>query len=273
MVETRQGGSAPREPEPPANLGWLPWIGHYLASEWPVIRAAPLTNFFVAVVAFVLGASAIAVFYSERISTYEARDRYISGQLMDYKDAFPGKSPDEAAKEVVMLRGALTDTQKHLDVLEKAVSLAEEERRKEIADVRKKIDDASRHAFVPWTLTSVQKTKLGKVLDEEVARKFPIVVKCLIGSSQSQSFTASLVEVFNAHGWQATAACLGSNLRPDLTGVYLAIPQISMFEFGPVTEETSRILYIFNQANIEIDVGSDNDLVSGFWIGVANPKE
>src|SRR5260221_11345071 len=123
MAKSTRGVHRPPEPEPPAHLGWLPWVTHHIAREWPVIRAAPLTMVFVFVVAALLAGTVVSLFYSERVSTLQANDKYHSDQLEDYKRAFPGKSPDEATKEVASLRASLDDTKTHLEALEKAVSL------------------------------------------------------------------------------------------------------------------------------------------------------
>jgi hypothetical protein len=114
--------NSPTPPEPPELFRWIPWFGHHLQREWPLIRATPYTTGLVAITSAVFVGVGIFFYqehhYSERFATFEATERYLSRQLEDYKQAFPGKSPDEAAKELVDLRNALGATKKRLDALE-----------------------------------------------------------------------------------------------------------------------------------------------------------
>ena len=250
------------------------WVIRYVHQETDMVRKAPGALVLVFGLGIFLTYLVLSSLHSERFAAFEERNKYLSDRIVDYEKAFPGKSPDEAAREVVTLRKSLEDTQKHLDTLEKAVSLAEEERKKEISDIRQNLQDAQRHPFVPWKLSAVQKTSLGKILDEEANSKFVIPFRCLIGSSQSQSFTEDLVDVFRGHGWQSSGSCL-RGMNADLIGLYLSIPYDSFNEGGcPVSENAARLLNMFTRAKIELKIGYDEKSIrcGEFWLGVANPS-
>jgi hypothetical protein len=273
-ISSPERPGSPEPPEPPELFRWIPWLGHHLRREWPLIRTAPYTNISVAIATAVLIGTTVFLYqehhYAERFATFEVNEKYLTRQLDDYKKAFPDKSPDEAAKEVGVLRKSLEDTEKHLDTLEKAVSLAEQERKKDISDIRENLRVAQRRPFIPWTLSADQKITLGKILDDEV--KFSIPYRCLIGSTQSQGFTEDLLEFTRSHGWKMEGNCFGG-LKADLIGILLAIPYESFIQPGcPVAESAGKILSMFTRAKIEMKIGYDDTLTCGqFWLGIANP--
>src|SRR5262249_47613920 len=147
----------------------------------------------------------------------------------------------------------------------------EEQRKNEISDIRQNMEAAQHRPFVPWTLNAQQKTALGRILDKEVANKFVIPSRCLIGSTQSQTFLEDFGTFARSHGWNVSGSCLGG-LRADLVGIYLAIPYPSYSDFGcPPAENATTLLNMLTRSNIQIHVGWDDKISCGeFWLGIAN---
>jgi hypothetical protein len=240
------------------------------------MRQAPHILGFVAIISVIV--TGIIVFtyqeqhYAERFATFEERDKYLSGQLDDYKRAFPGKSPDEAAKEVAALRSALDETRVHLSSLESAVSLAERKNQEKITSIQAQISKEQKRPFRPWTLDTDQRTKLGKELEDNKMKKYPIQIQCLMGSTQSQSFATDLISLFRQHEWEVIPNCFINNLRPDIIGVYLALPTSAGENFGTMPEHAPELFNMLRLAKIDIKVGF-NETDSGFVLVIGNPPD
>jgi len=167
------------------------------------------------------------------------------GERDEARRQFAALSPSEQQKMIERLQSSneqlaqyLKDTQSQLGELKRQIAATAE----------------------PWKLTSDQKRELAKILDEEVDR-FPIAVKCLIASTQSQTYTQDLTEFLMAHGWRAQPNCF-NGLRPDIAGLYLALPR-NAEDFGAMPANAPRLFSIFSRAGIKLKVGTDDSLNMG----------
>jgi hypothetical protein len=117
------------------------------------------------------------------------------------------------------------------------------------AEILKKLPSAE------WRLTDEQKQKLGEILDSAPEQsRFPIDVRTLTGSTQSQMYKDDLANVFHDHHWQVYGG-VDTAIRPDLVGLYIAIsPEVKTEQDVP---PNARILArIFEQSNIPFKVGT-----------------
>jgi hypothetical protein len=74
-----------------------------------------------------------------------------------------------------------------------------------------------------WHLTDLQKTSLAFALEHIPENElFPIQMKCLPDAG-SRTYVEELAQIFIDHQWKVTANCMFSNVRPDLTGLYIGI--------------------------------------------------
>jgi hypothetical protein len=264
---------SPSDPENlPPKVPWfvrsLPIFGPYLETEWAVIRAAPHTSALVAVTAGVLAVFTTLWFeerhYAERFAIFQQSEQdltsqrdYYSRQLDDYRRAFPGKSPDDAVKEVAALRADLENTTKHLDALEKAVSLANKQNQYEIAGLTTQLQEtqklASQHQF--WHLSDDEKYRLGKVLDEfPKQQRFTFAIQSAFANAQAATMTDDLVTVFQAHSWQVTAS-QNLTLRADLVGINFVVALDFPRRDKDMPPHAAELAEIFTKAGIKYGGG------------------
>ena len=237
-----------------------------------MVRRAPLALLIVFVVGLGAAYWGVSSHYAERFATFEERDKYLSGRIADYEKAFPGKSPDEAAKEVASLRDSLEIATKHLDVLEKAVSLAQETNQKEISDIQHKIELVNKRPFSPWVLTADEKVKLRKILREEADRKFVINYMCLVGSSQSQTFVQDLYSAFREEDWTLQGNCFLNNIRPDLVGIYLGL-SFDANDGENIPDDAPRLLSMLTRAGLTVHVAFGDMQHGSFALVIGNPED
>lgn len=70
-----------------------------------------------------------------------------------------------------------------------------------------------------WHLTEEQRTSFIKNLDAIPKKdRYPINIRCLLASTQSQSMALELNEILNEHGWSANISA-DQRLRPDIVGI------------------------------------------------------
>jgi hypothetical protein len=119
------------------------WLLRRAESEGHVIKGAPVA---IGIIAIILAALCYLVIdwrYSgriddlkEHIATLEASDKWHAEQLAEYQRVFPGRSTDEAVKEIAALRKDLTLAQKQI------TKFTERRRRHLRADEKSKLIDA-----------------------------------------------------------------------------------------------------------------------------------
>ncbi len=102
-----------------------------------------------------------------------------------------------------------------------------------------------------WHMTEVEKTALGIELDKiPEPDRFEVKVKCLPDAG-SRTFVEDVAKVFIDHNWKITANCFFSDLRPDITGLYVAVPKE---QIGKKNEDLPKnlgtLLGVLNRAKI-----------------------
>lgn len=76
---------------------------------------------------------------------------------------------------------------------------------------------------VYWHLTDAQKTALKLELDDApVSERFHIQIECLPDAG-SRTYVEDLGQVFEEAKWKIDGNCLFSSVKPDLTGLYVAV--------------------------------------------------
>ena len=132
-------------------------------------------------------------------------------------------------------------------------------------------DAAVRPVF--WHLTDLEKTNLAHELGKiPEAERFPVTVKCLPDAG-SRAFVEELAKVFIDEKWKITANCFFSNIRPDLTGLYIGVPKEQV---GKKNEELPKnlatLLRIFSAAQLRGNGIATDDTLKGdqFAIIVGN---
>jgi hypothetical protein len=122
-----------------------------------------------------------------------------------------------------------------------------------------------------WHLTDEQKQKLGQILDSAPEQsRFPIDVRALAGSTQSQKYQDELAGVFQDHHWPVTAAA-DPGMSADLAGLTIALsPDVKTAQDVP---PNARILAsVFEQSNIPFKVGNREGVAKNtFQLDVGTP--
>jgi hypothetical protein len=114
---------------------------------------------------------------------------------------------------------------------------------------------------VVWHLTDFQRT----ALTEELRRvpedqRFQINVQCLPDAG-SRTFVEDIGKVFLDQQWKINASCMFSNIRPDLTGLKLAVSEKYKGKAMPELPKNVRTLAeILIRANIEGEFAINPDL-------------
>jgi hypothetical protein len=93
-----------------------------------------------------------------------------------------------------------------------------------------------------WHMTDAEKTALAIELDKiPEADRFEVKVKCLPDAG-SRSFVEEAGKIFIDHHWKITANCFFSDIRPDLTGLYVGVPKEQL---GKKSEDLPKNLRLF----------------------------
>jgi hypothetical protein len=94
---------------------------------------------------------------------------------------------------------------------------------------------ASKPVF--WRLTDLQKTALKFQLEQiPEDQRFEVKFECLPDAG-SRTFVEDIGQVFHDQKWKIAANCLFSHMRPDLTGLYVAVSKVHA---GKKIEETPK---------------------------------
>jgi hypothetical protein len=122
-----------------------------------------------------------------------------------------------------------------------------------------------------WHLTDAQKTALGAELDKiPEDQRFQIPMKCLPDAG-SRTFVEEIGQIFIDHKWKVSANCFFTNVRPDLTGLWISVPKsLSGKKIEDTPKNIQTLAKILNGANIAwrfaIDQISDNE----FYLVIGN---
>jgi hypothetical protein len=111
-----------------------------------------------------------------------------------------------------------------------------------------------------WHLTDFEKTSLGFALDQiPEEKRFNIQVRCLPDAG-SRTYVEDFAQVVVDHKWKITANCLFSNVRPDLTGLYIGVAKkYAGTNIQELPEHVRLIAKILEDAKIQGQWALDND--------------
>jgi hypothetical protein len=122
---------------------------------------------------------------------------------------------------------------------------------KEIGSRDRALQDKAATRPIFWRLTDAEKTALGFELDQiPEAERFELKFKCLPDAG-SRTFVEDIAKLINDHKWKISANCLFSNVRPDLTGLYISISKIHEGKpFEKMPKDIRTLATILAAANI-----------------------
>jgi len=126
---------------------------------------------------------------------------------------------------------------------------------------------------VYWHLTDAQRTALGFELDQiPEDRRFEIKVKCLPDAG-SRTFVEDIGKIFIDHKWKLTANCFFTTIRPDLTGLYIAIPKnLNNKKTEELPKNLQTLVHVLDSAKIPGAYATDETLPDGedFYLAIGN---
>jgi hypothetical protein len=82
----------------------IAWLLDRCRENFRVVKEAPEAFLIMAVMIAALTYFIVGELHSERFAAMDQTEKYLARQLDDYRRAFPGKSPDEAGRELAELR-------------------------------------------------------------------------------------------------------------------------------------------------------------------------
>jgi hypothetical protein len=119
-----------------------------------------------------------------------------------------------------------------------------------------------------------EKISLGSALDQvPEADRFPILIQCLPDAG-SRTFVEDIGKVLVDHKWpQPTANCMFSQVRPDLTGLYIGVsPLLKGKKFEEMPKKIQTLAKILNDGHVNWQwaLGTEQTKEDDFSLVVGN---